>query len=316
MGPSFERDSRFAAWYAPGAATPVSPGYGFTVTTRPASHPGPTREIDPGTMRRLLLHEARVHTIPGRELRDLGDAILLHDPSDPEPFWNRLEGVRWPSDPEAFDRRLTEVLVLFASLRRQPHIWSSPLHDSPVDLVARLVANGFRDMGPGDVMVLADPAPARAAAAQPMPDGVTIERLADLTGSVAEVASRAVVGVLLDAFEVEEERRAGIEIETIASLGHQWFTHYLLRLGGRPAAVARRATFDGASYLSSIGTAGWARGRGLGSLVTRLASADGLAAASDWTYLGVVSGNVGAIAVYERAGFERVGRSCPDLVLI
>ena len=65
------------------------------------------------------------------------------------------------------------------------------------------------------------------------------------------------------------ERRAGIEAETAASLGHPWFTHYLVRADGRPAAVARRATFDGLSYLSSIGTAGWARGRGLGSLVTR-----------------------------------------------
>ncbi|MEA2653858.1 MAG: hypothetical protein QOI37_1085, partial [Chloroflexota bacterium] len=34
--------------------------------------------IDPATMRRLLLHEARVHAMPGRVLRDLGDAILLH----------------------------------------------------------------------------------------------------------------------------------------------------------------------------------------------------------------------------------------------
>ena len=82
-------------------------------------------------MRRLLLHEARVHAIPGRDLRDLGDAILLHDPVEPEPFWNRLEGVRWPAEPDAFDRRLTEILVLFASIGRTPHIWASPLHDSP-----------------------------------------------------------------------------------------------------------------------------------------------------------------------------------------
>jgi ribosomal protein S18 acetylase RimI-like enzyme len=80
--------------------------------------------------------------------------------------------------------------------------------------------------------------------------------------------------------------------------------------------VARRATFDGATYLSSIGTAGWARGRGLGSLVTRIATADGLAAASDWIYLGVFVENTTAIGVYERSGFERVGESCPDLLLV
>ena len=76
--------------------------------------PGDLHGVDEATMRRLLLHEARVHAIPGRELRDLGDGLLLFDPNEPEPFWNRLEGVRWPSEPDAFDRRLTEALVLFA----------------------------------------------------------------------------------------------------------------------------------------------------------------------------------------------------------
>ena len=111
-------------------------------------------------------------------------------------------------------------------------------------------------------------------------------------------------------------QRAGIEAETAASLAHPWFTHYLVRLDGRPAAVTRRATFDGASYLSSIGTAPWARNRGLGGLVTRLASADGLALGSSWVYLGVFVENETASVLYRRAGFERVGQSCPDLVLI
>jgi len=294
----------------------VSCRYRDAMTTRPDADQRPTDAIDAETMRRLLLHEARVHAIPGRDLRDLGDAILLHDPTDPEPFWNRIEGIRWPDDPEAFDRRLTEVLVLFASLGRQPHIWAAPLHDEPADLVPRLVSNGFRDLGPGDVMVLADLLPARTAAAEGMPDGLTIERLAGLGAPAAGEALRAIVDVLLDAFEVDAARLAGIEAETAASLGHPWFTHYLVRLGGRPAAVARRATFDGASYLSSIGTASWARGRGIGSLVTRVASADALAVGSDWVYLGVFAENTRAAAVYERSGFARVGQSCPDLVLI
>jgi ribosomal protein S18 acetylase RimI-like enzyme len=80
--------------------------------------------------------------------------------------------------------------------------------------------------------------------------------------------------------------------------------------------VARRATFEGASYLSSIGTAGWARGRGYGALVTQLASADSLALGSEWTYLGVFADNAVATGVYERSGFERVGESCPDLLLV
>lgn len=280
-------------------------------------------DIDPATMRRLLIHEAHVHSTPGRELRDLGDGILLHDPSDPEPFWNRLAAVRWPAEPGAFDRRLTEMLLLFATLGRQPHLWVSPAHDTPPDLVARLLANGFRDMGPGCVMALATP-PAGAAAAGrteaagegELPRGVSLERASRLAGPQANALAPSIVEVLADAFDVIPEREPGVLAETLASLGHGWFTHYLVRLDGRPAAVARRATFDGLSYLSSIGTASWARGRGLGRLVTRAAVRDSLAAASDWTYLGVFAENHPAIRLYESLGFERVGEAGPDLLLV
>lgn len=267
-------------------------------------------------MRRLLIHEARVHSLPGREVRDLGHAILLHDPIDPEPFWNRAEGLRWPSDPVAFDRHLTELLILFASLRRQPHIWPSPVHDTPADLVRRLEANGFQDVGGGSVMILTDPVTAAAQAAAPLGPGIRLDRFHGLTGEPARTAAADIVTVLLDAFAVDSDRRAGIEAETAASLGHAAFTYYLATLDGNPAAVARRATFDGASYLSSIGTAIWARGWGLGRVVTATASVDALTEGSEWTYLGVFNDNEIARRVYQDVGFVQVGEPCPDLLLI
>jgi ribosomal protein S18 acetylase RimI-like enzyme len=276
----------------------------------------PVPHIDPATMRWLLLHEARVHANPGRDLRDFDDAILLHDPLEVDPFWNRLEAIRWPDEPEAFDRRLAEALVLFAALGRQPHVWAAPLHDTPTNLTARLSSNGFIDMGGSDMMVLVDPRPARAAVSGPLPARVDLERMTGLVGPRADAAATAVVGVLLDAFEVEPERRAAIEAETVASLGHPSFTYYLARLDGEPAAVARRATFDGASYLSSIGTAGWARQQGLGRLVTVSAVADAVTAGSEWTYLGVFTDNTGAIDLYRSVGFERVGAPSADLLLV
>ncbi|MGZ8513683.1 MAG: GNAT family N-acetyltransferase [Candidatus Limnocylindrales bacterium] len=272
--------------------------------------------IDAATMRRLTVHEARVHAMPGRDVRDLGDAILLHDPIDPEPFWNRLAAVRWPTDAAAFDRRLTEMLVLFASLGRQPHIWPSPLHDTPADLVERLGANGFRDTGEGCVMVLADHRPGQVLAERPLPSGVAIERLSGIRGHAANEAADAIVDVLADAFDVGRERRLGVTAETVTSLARPNFTHYVARWDGRPVAVARRGTFDGISYLSSIGTAAWARGRGFGRLVTATASSDAIAAGSEWTHLGVFADNRGAIRLYRDLGFERVGEACPDLLLI
>jgi len=275
-----------------------------------------TPPIDADTLRRLLRHEAEVHAIPGRVLRDLDDSLLLYDQVDPEPFWNRLEGLRWPSDPAAFDRRLGEAGILFASIGRQPHIWVSPPHDEPPDLAARLAANGFEDMGKGLLMIARDRGPARAAVATPPAAGAVLERLAEVAGDGAEAAAEAIVGVLFDAFGVGGARRDGIVAETVASLADPRFMHYVVRRGGEPVAVARRATFDGLSYLSSIGTVDRARGLGFGRLVTASALLDALDEGSEWVHLGVFADNPPAIALYERLGFVMSGDPGPDMVLV
>lgn len=267
-------------------------------------------------MRRLLVHEARVHSMPNREIRDLGDGILLHDPRDPEPFWNRLEAIRWPLAPDAFDQRLSETLILFAALTRQPHIWPSPVHDAPDDLVERLIANGFRDMGAGCVMALVDDTRSRGVVDRDYGPAIRLERLNGLTIRAAKEALASVVPVLVDAFDVDALRLPGVTAETAASLSNPVFTHYLASVDGVPAAVARRATFEGLSYLSSIGTASWARGRGLGELVTLAATADAVTAGSEWTYLGVFADNQVAMRLYRRAGFDLVGDPAPDLLLV
>jgi ribosomal protein S18 acetylase RimI-like enzyme len=274
--------------------------------------------IDRATLRRILVHEARVHATPGRRLRDLGDGVLLHDPLDPEPFWNRLEAVRWPEETAAFDRRLDEITVLFASLGRRPHVWASPAFDRPADLVPRLLAAGFEDIGPGLLMLLVDPAVPRGIVAETVggePD-VEIVRWHGLTGEAAHEAAAEVVEVLVDAFGVEPERSAQIRTETVASLGNAWFTHYLVRWHGSPAAVARRATFDGLSYLSSIGTAPAARGRGFAGLVTAAATNDAVDAGTEHVTLGVFAENEQAIRLYRRAGFKMVGSPASDLLLV
>ena len=53
-----------------------------------------------------------------------------------------MASVRWPDEPAAFDRRLTEALAMFALDARQPHVWPSPRHNAPADLVARLERTG------------------------------------------------------------------------------------------------------------------------------------------------------------------------------
>ena len=131
-----------------------------SATGRPLSYGSAVagdRTFDPDLAHRLVLHEARAQQTPSRELRDLGDGWLFHDPSDAEPFWNRLIAPRWPRETGAFDRRLDEVITLFATLARLPHVRPLPLGCEPPDLAARLHAAGFESMGADRRMVLVEP---------------------------------------------------------------------------------------------------------------------------------------------------------------
>jgi ribosomal protein S18 acetylase RimI-like enzyme len=167
----------------------------------------------------------------------------------------------------------------------------------------------------GGYLLLLDPARARTGVPAPGPD-VTIERFHRLTGPAALDAARAIAAVLVRSFAVEPERRVAIELEAVQGLTTDAYHAILVRVGGRPAAVARRTTFAGASYLSSIGTDPDFRGRGLGRLVTALAVDDALAAGSRWTYLGVFEDNEVARSLYASLGFEALGGVAPDLLLV
>ena len=121
--------------------------------------------------------------------------------------------------------------------------------------------------------------------------------------------------MLAEAFNVEPYRVRAIEEETLTLLGLDEFHAVLVRVDGEPAATARRTTFAGASYLSSIGTRPAFQGRGLGRVATEAALADAVAAGSRWTYLGVFDDNLVARRMYEALGFEMLGGPAPDLIL-
>jgi ribosomal protein S18 acetylase RimI-like enzyme len=291
----------------------LGPGIVPLVSTAPGT--GRPADIDAAQARWLAWHEAQTHGLIGREVRDLGDGVLLHDRSDREPFWNRLAGIAWPAAPDAFDRRLAEAIALFGVLDRIPHVWPSPGFDEPPDLVARLESNGFDDLGAGLLMALdVDLLPAA-----PRSDGragsIDIHRFHHVAGEIAGRAAHDVASVLSDAFAVDPDRRAAIEEETVVLLGREEFHVCLITVDGEPAAAARRTTFAGASYLSSIGTRPAFRGRGLGRVVTEAVTRDAVAAGSRWTYLGVFSDNAVAQRLYEGLGFRTIGKPAPDLLL-
>jgi ribosomal protein S18 acetylase RimI-like enzyme len=271
-----------------------------------------TFAIDEPAMRALERHETWAHALPRREVRDLGDALLLVDAFDPDIFWNRMVSVRWPDNHAAFDARLTEAIALFGLLDRRPHIWPSPAHNRPTDLAARLAAFGFRDVGGGHLMVLANPDAAPPIAPAELPPGVTV----DLIHATPDPgpAARDAAGVLAEAFDAEPGRVHDLAADLARSLSDGRVSLAIVRVDGEPAAVAKATTFDGATYLSSVGTRIGLRGRHLGELATRAAIAHGRTAGATRAYLGVFSGNAPALRLYERLGFASIGES-PDLVL-
>ncbi|HKG57227.1 MAG TPA: GNAT family N-acetyltransferase [Candidatus Limnocylindrales bacterium] len=271
--------------------------------------------IDADTLRFLEIHEARVHAIPGREVRDLGDAVLLRDRIDREPFWNRVVGIRWPDRQDAFDRRVAEIIALFGGLDRIPHIWPLPMLNQPADLVERLRGHGFLDVGGGITLVLADADSGVAALAERLPPGVTLERLDDTAPDARSQTAADLALVLTESFDVESDRRAAVELETLAMFEHREVHAVLIRVDGEPAAAAKRATFDNATYISSVGTRPAFRGRGLARIATAAVTADAARTDCRWTYLAVLQGNDAAIRLYERLGFARIGGIAPDLIL-
>lgn len=294
---------------------PVSPGGSPVVPAAPRDYSGEvtrTLALDDATIRALERHETEAHAIPAREMRDLGDALVLFDPRDPDPFWNRMVSVRWPAGAAAFDRRLGEALALFAILGRTPHVWPSPVHSSPPDLVARLSGHGFRDIGGGHVMVLPEPSAIRPVLPAELDRGVTltaIRRAADAGPDDAVDAA----AVLVAGFGAEPGRVDDLAGDLRATLDDPRITLVLVRVAGEAVAVAKATSMDGFTYLSSIATRPGYRGRGLASIATRHAIVAGGGRASRLAYLGVWTGNAPAIRLYERLGFATLGEA-PDLL--
>ncbi|MGA2514365.1 MAG: GNAT family N-acetyltransferase [Candidatus Limnocylindrales bacterium] len=277
------------------------------------SGPKPWFGLSPETLRFLEIHQARAVAIPGRSWRDFGDAVMLFSATEKEPFSNRLTAVRWPEDPRAFDGRLREAMDLFAALDRKPYLWAIPGLSTPSDLIARLSAHGFTDQGGGyDMILLRDPAEGRD---PPLPRGAVLERWNNPSALERPALAEALALVLGDAFQIPPGRRANLIAEIGLTLEQPHLHACLVRVDGEPVATGERYTFDGASYLSSIGTRPAWRGLGLGRQITHALARDSLAGGVDLVYLGVHADNARAIRLYDRLGFGMLGPRSSDMLL-
>ena len=277
------------------------------------SGPGPWFGLSPETLRFLEIHPARAISIPGRSWRDFGDSVMLFSAREKEPFLNRLTAVRWPEDAREFDARLGRAVELHSALGRTPYFWVVPGLSTPRDIVERLAANGFVDQGGGhDMILLRDPDAARPVK---LPPGAALERLNSPSEADRPALAEALALVIGDSFNIPDARRASLIAEIGLTLQQPCFHACLIRVDGEPVATGERYTFDGASYLSSIGTRPAWRGQGLGEVITRALAGDSIAAGLDLIYLGVYADNARAIRLYERLGFGLLGPRSSDMLL-
>jgi GNAT superfamily N-acetyltransferase len=183
---------------------------------------------------------------------------------------------------------------------------------APNDLVERLAANGFIDQGGGyDMVLVRDP---RETSSRRLPPGAVLEHWNGSTAEEIAVRAEALALVIGAAFEIPVLRQPNLIREIGLTLGRPDFHAYMLTLQGKPVATGQRYTFDGASYLSSIGTLPEWQGRGFGEHITRVLADDSIAAGVDLVYMGVYADNEGAIRLYERLGFSMLGGRSADML--
>jgi ribosomal protein S18 acetylase RimI-like enzyme len=280
---------------------------------RPEAEPS-TVWLDPDTVRFLERHQANCSTdVARRELIDLGDAFLLHDPLDADPAFNRIGGVRWPEDGTAFEGRLRTVMDVFRALDRRPCFWLSPEHSEPADLAMRLVRRGFTE-GRGGFLMILEQAPSQDPLVGLEP-GVRVLRLRGGRRPEGELVG-AIADALSDAFAIDASARPQLKIDIDDGLQRlPGVSLCVVTVDDGVVAVGKSHTRDGATYLSAIGSrAAFAR-RGYGSLVTRVLARDAAAAGSRWIYLGVDADNLPARRLYSGLGFATIGGLARDFLL-
>ena len=81
---------------------------------------------------------------------------------------------------------------------------------------------------------------------------------------------------------------------------------YLVRIDGEPVAVARLSVGEKDAGLYGIGVAEKWRRRGIGTLLTTVATRAGLALGKRIVWLSVEDGNAGARQMYERLGYRQL----------
>jgi ribosomal protein S18 acetylase RimI-like enzyme len=231
-------------------------------------HAGATVEEDP-ELGVLLVHQAG--RSPGADLDYAA-----------RPRWS-LDDWRW---------RLAQVERLVHERGSWPSLLVADRLDRPDDLQLRLPEAGWTRVHAESVLWV-DRAP-------PVPhlEGrLRIQAVRPGAVSALEALERGVFGFP----EGEADLR---RLALATALGTGRLRAFLVRFDEAPVACARLSQGDGVAGIYAVGVAERHRGRGLGSLVTTVATRAGLALGNRLVWLSVRDDNEPAVAVYKRLGYR------------
>jgi len=206
------------------------------------------------------------------------------------PGYNFAGCARW-SEAEVTGR-LASLAEAMQSAREWPALIFADGVTTPLDLPARLDAAGWVEIERERIMWT------RTAPGVPHLDAaLRLEAVTSRTAAAYEALERAIFGLPAD---FASQRTAGLS-DTISAGS---LRAYLVRVDGAAVATARLAAGDGVAGIFGVGVVPEQRRRGLGSLVTAVATRAGLAAGNKLVWLSVSESNDAAIRVYRQLGFQ------------
>jgi ribosomal protein S18 acetylase RimI-like enzyme len=232
---------------------------------------------------------------PGASIREDPD-VVYGTSGIPLPIFNGATCARFTA--VNADERIGAVLGLF----REQGIdmsWFVGSTSTPADLVARLLAHGLAIEETAPVMCR-DLTGWRDEPARPVPEGLTIEQVADRAGfHDASVVMFEAFGIPFGVLDVFEERFSGYAIGPDAV--QQVF---VARRDGEAVSTALGFILDGVVGIYNVATRPSRERLGAGTAVTRATIDDAVARGATAALL---ESSQAGYQVYERLGFHEVG---------
>lgn len=263
-------------------------------TARPRGQPATAAEQEPPTPDEYAAIERSLIDLPkfsGGEVgeeEELGLSVAILRGRGPG--YNFAGGARWTADETS--GRLSALAGAMHSIGEWPALLVADGITQPPDLAAHLTTAGWVEIERERIMWT------RTAAGVPHLDpSLRIEAVTSRTAAEYEAVEREIFDLPAD---FANQRAAGLSY----SISAGWMRAYLVRLQGEAVATARLAAGSAVAGIFGVGVVPDQRRRGLGSLVTAVATRAGLAAGNKLVWLSVNELNDPALRVYREFGFQ------------